>query len=816
MTKPASGISRPDQMLPAFRAITLNRQQLRGRGFLLGNGAGMVLHSPVEVNAGARTMLPSKWFGYSGAGFKYLESQRVWVRRAGRMTLLSRADQTSFEQGLIDAVRTFDVDGVTIRQRFFVPQEMNGFVIVLEADRPLEFMVEPLFDMRRYQDFNTAFDCYSADVTDSDAGPILSAWNHIDGNDGPVLALHASVRTAGSVARMQLLPEEERLVEHSYLKDEHREKLIHSAYAETQEQSPDEAPSWDSYATKVYAPCRIIVEGPATLTYGFGFDGETASRTAAQLTKDSGDRFRRAEESGSAFLSRALFQTGDAQIDLAYGHVASRFNQTLVVRNGPVANGAHGPDTVTGILAGDKYFLDAWKRDENISLEALMLANDYATVRDILDSTWQFQDARTGRLPHIVQPGRPLVYYSSDGTLWALLRLQQYTRLTGDRSLLHAKLSMVERFFEASFKTVRRGLLPSGGTIEKSYLWETWEDTAYTPRDGYPVEIELLWLNALRNYLPDIRGSRADLAGRMEAELERGMNTFQTFFLDGYLADSLDYDFRPRDRLTPNGYIAFTLDHPIPEALARQMVVTAREQLAGRVGVKSLAPRDWPKVFRREFLDDPRNIRGGDLASVGTYNYHRGVEWPWLNHFLVAGELRFGNADTAFKTYVQGQVRSVLHHSGVGGLDELTDIHGPLGADFQAWSMAGFMACLHQFAGIEIDAPAKTISVRPCVPDTWPELMVRRRIASHTFDVTVRSQPSGPHVITVDPSPELPQGHMVRVGTPMGARQDVRTVALNGESQTLDRVSAGHGVAGASEAWIEAPLHKGLTVEFGL
>jgi hypothetical protein len=67
-------------------------------------------------------------------------------------------------------------------------------------------------------------------------------------------------------------------------------------------------------------------------------------------------------------------------------------------------------------------------------------------VRQILESTWQYQDERTGRLPHILRAGEPLMYYSSDGTLWALHRLLQYTAQSADTGLLQAKMPMVERF----------------------------------------------------------------------------------------------------------------------------------------------------------------------------------------------------------------------------------------------------------------------------------------------------------------------------------------------------------------------------------
>jgi len=262
-----------------------------------------------------------------------------------------------------------------------------------------------------------------------------------------------------------------------------------------------------------------------------------------------------------------------------------------------------------------------------------------ATACAILQNTWQCQDERTGRMPHIIRGGEPLVYDSSDGTLWALLRLFEYTTRSGDQSLLRDKMPMVEHFFEASMNFVQRGLLPSGGIIDRAYLWETWEDTPYTPRDGYPVEIELLWLTVLSRFGPVVRESNAALADQMERVLWEGTETFRLFEHDGYLVDSRLYDWQQRRILTPNGYIAFGLEYPLPDDLVRSMVMLGRDQLAGHRGIRSLAPRDWPSVLPATFLADPHNVQGKDMRSVGIFNYHRGIEWEWLNPFFVARRL---------------------------------------------------------------------------------------------------------------------------------------------------------------------------------
>ncbi|SRR5579884_1089770 len=798
---------------PAFTTVHLEGHQLSGRTFLLGNGGGFVLYLPVELNIANRTLVPIKWFGVSEFGRKYLEAARVWIEREGRRTLLNRADQFAFDQTLTEAVRSFHVEGVTVRQRFFVPPRQPACVMTLECDRPATFIVEPQFDMRYYQAFNTDFDGYNVDSVGQELDAALIVGNQIEGPNQTQMDFRCVIRCAGSPMSVEVLPEGERLQERTYLKDEQRQKLIHSIYRETHETAPDEAPIWDSYCNTVFVPAHLRVEAPASLVFAFDPDVKRAEKVAREVVADLHELSRDAEARGEALMDQAMFRCGDAEVDVAYRHVLSRLDSCLVARDVDVRS-QDKTEHLTAIFAGNKYFLDAWKRDENICLGALMLTNDFETMRTILDNTWQSQDQRTGRLPHIIRLGEPLVYFSSDGTLWALRRLADYTRLTADTSLLEEKYGMVEQFFEASLGYVRRGLLPSGGVIQRSYLWETWEDTAFTPRDGYPVEIELLWLDALRCFLPTIGNHNPDLADRLQGTYREGMESFTEFHLDGYLADSLDYQFHPRERLTPNGYLAFLLDHPLPPDLARDMVLVARDQLAGRMGVKSLAPRDWPEQFSAAFVQDAHNIRDKSMMSVGIYNYHRGIEWPWLCPFLLLGELAVGDTQTGYDHYVRGQMRSSLHHSGVGGLDELQDLRGPLGADFQGWSMAGFLACLHDFAGVQVDALEHRIIVRPSIPRSWPHLLVRRRVKNCRFDVEYRPSSEDQRIL-VQAVDEVPAGFQLEIGIRVPEGAMVESIWLN------DQECAPMGwrlqpmpAEAPQEAWMSTDFKSRTEVEF--
>ncbi|MGI8825603.1 MAG: amylo-alpha-1,6-glucosidase [Chloroflexota bacterium] len=778
-------------------AITTDHAHLTNHTFLLGNRAGFALYLPSAQNVRDSTAQAIKWFGASGFGRAFFEALLLWVEVDGRLVALDRTKQTSFAMHLEGATRVYRVGDFEIREQYFVPDELQACVVTIETDLPV--VIKPEFDMRFYQDFNSDFSQYQTEQ----ATDVLEVSNVI-ADVGPgheTMAFFGLVGPSNGPCRIEMLPEAHRFVTKIYVKDELREKMIERVYQETQARAPDEAPIWDRYSTQVYAPALFHLQGPVSFVCAFGGTREEAQSDFSAVQDNIQDLRCGKRENIETLLDASALDTGNRDVDLAYAQVLTRFNDVLVARDATLRAPPVHREHYFAIFAGDKYFMDAWKRDENISLGALLATGDFETARAILDDTWEYQDQRTGRLPHIIRAGEPLVYFSSDGTLWALHRLFEYTKRSGDITLLQTKMSMVRHFFETSLNFVQRGLLPSGGIIDKSYLWETWEDTPYTPRDGYPVEIELLWLTTLADFLPFVRESDAPLAGRMEVALFDGEATFKTFARDGYLVDSLSYDWSQRPILTPNGYIAFGLGYPLPVDLAHSLIVLARDQLAGHRGLRSLAPRDWPLILPAAFLEDPKNVRGKNMRSVGIFNYHRGIEWEWLNPFLVAAELTYGTADHAYKEYVAGQVHEALYEAGYGGLSELHDLDGQVGADFQGWSMAGFIQSLNLFAGIEVDALRREVRVCPSLPSDFPHIRARGRVADLRFVIEYSRPEERMQRLEIRLLNTAPNGYTITVALPI---------------ESGDRITAGtwNGSPTRGDSWTyQAPQGRNLRAE---
>jgi hypothetical protein len=722
------------------REIQIDREGLKGRTFLLGNKRAFSLSLPVGGGVSDTLLHPHKWFGAYLYGRKFFESQLLRAHGSGEH-LLNAGQQTGFTMTLTSARREYQIEGRQCSEEYFVPDGVQGFACTLTGN--LEFSVEPEFDIRFYRALNHSTDAY--EVEEIENGVLVSnvlpsgSYDDVtetflpdDSAELEPLRLFAAVQVIGENTRVEMVPAKRRSRQKLFRKDSQRQRFLTGSAPD--DAKYDHAPLWNQSVSRVYAPVRLHTQGHGTIVYGFGASREEALEQLNAL----GDNllgFQAQKSQGVAeILDRAHFETGSARVDTAYAQVLTRLMDALVARYAVAEDTVlEGPATM--ILAGNQYFHDSWKRDENIALGFLLSLGFYDLARDVIRDTWQLQDEVTGRLPQRIRAGEDPPYHSSDGTLWALWRLYQYWRYSGDESLLYEKLPMVQLFFRRSLDRVVDGMLPSGRTHAPDYLWETWMDTPHTPRDGFPIEIQMLWIACLRVFRPVLEVGDPELERDMQRAELAAWQALQRFNVRGVPADSLDERGEVRDLITPNPYFCFGVGLDLGPEVERAMRDVGRRQLAGKQGIITLAPQDWERVFSPEFLSDRRNVRGRRMQSIGKFNYHRGVEWNWLSQFFVQAELKFGDPDMAYRKYLRRQVDAVLDRAGVGGISELFDLSGTRGPEFQAWSMAGFLEALHAFTGVHIDVPEHRIVIDPQLPDAWPQLSVRKWFGSVPFDV---------------------------------------------------------------------------------
>jgi hypothetical protein len=108
----------------------------------------------------------------------------------------------------------------------------------------------------------------------------------------------------------------------------------------------------------------------------------------------------------------------------------------------------------------------------------------------------------------------------------------------------------------------------------------------------------------------------------------------------------------------------------------------------------------------------------------------------------------------------------------------------------QAWSSYGVQwPVIHNFLGISPDVPAKSLSVVPDIPDSWPGLSVQNlKVGSGTM--TASTSRSGKRY-TTDVS--APAGWKLTIGHTLPAGATVKNVTLDGKAAAYTIVDTTRG-----------------------
>jgi predicted glycogen debranching enzyme len=338
-----------------------------------------------------------------------------------------------------------------------------------------------------------------------------------------------------------------------------------------------------------------------------------------------------------------------------------------------------------GAVAGYPWFGE-WSRDLFTSYEGLFLCTGRADEgRSVLVRA--AGTVSEGMLANTADVGT-LEYNTIDASLWLLHALGRHVAHTGDLDVVAELSGTVVEILSAHRAGTRFGIgvdqatgLLRGGAAGCALTWmdARVDGRPVTPRAGFPVEVEALWINGL--------GTAADLLARVGrphhewvALRERAADAFGRLFRTGGrgLADVVDDAGIARTDLRPNQLLAASLPHgPVTDAAAIAEILTAcRIELATSLGLRTLASGE--PGYRGSHHGGPRER---DQA------YHQGTVWPWLIG-PYADVVRRAGGDVT--TLLDGLY---LHLSefGLGSVSETLDGNAPhaaTGCPFQAWSVA--------------------------------------------------------------------------------------------------------------------------------
>jgi predicted glycogen debranching enzyme len=375
---------------------------------------------------------------------------------------------------------------------------------------------------------------------------------------------------------------------------------------------------------------------------------------------------------------------------------ADQFIITPAGRSEETARAHAFGDEVRTVIAGYHWFTD-WGRDTMISLDGLTLVTGRHVEAGYILRTFAHY-VRDGLIPNMFPEGRQeALYHTADATLWFFHAIARYVEATGDQltlkllyPTLHDILAHHLRGTRFGIRADHDGLLTQGAPgYQLTWMDAKVDDWVVTPRRGKAVEINALWYNALK-----LMEQWAETLGEPPAEYrdhaERARAAFnQRFWFDAgrYLYDVVDAESdRPGrvvddPRCRPNQVLAIALDYPVLDPQRWEPVMQAVfSQLVTPVGLRSLAPDD-PEFKSRYFGD----LRARDAA------YHQGTVWGWLVGPFIDAWLKVFPQDIAGANRALHGIVPHLDEACIGSISEVFDATPPFtprGCIAQAWSVA--------------------------------------------------------------------------------------------------------------------------------
>jgi starch synthase (maltosyl-transferring) len=380
--------------------------------------------------------------------------------------------------------------------------------------------------------------------------------------------------------------------------------------------------------------------------------------------------------------------------------------RTFVVRRGKART----------VIAGYPWFLD-WGRDTLISARGLLAAGLREEVAQLLAVFGRFEDR--GTLPNALYGDDASNRDTSDAPLWYGVLAQEWSGGPGHAGLLSSPVGAQGKTIAEVLRSIATHYIR--GTLngirmdpESGLIWSpshfTWMDTnhpAGSPREGYPVEIQVLWIRLLRQMeelgLPSPEPGWKALAERAAASLE------ERFWLErsGWLSDVLQAGpgtparaAVPTNCFRPNCLFAVSFGLLTGER-ARRLVTAAQRYLLVPGALRSLAPLPVTPplpIYARDgrLLNDPEKPYWGryegDEDTRRKPAYHNGTAWTWLLPTFCEALARAWDfqptAVAAGRTYLRGLTR-LMEEGCLGHIPEIVDGDAPhqaRGCDAQAWS----------------------------------------------------------------------------------------------------------------------------------
>lgn len=331
-------------------------------------------------------------------------------------------------------------------------------------------------------------------------------------------------------------------------------------------------------------------------------------------------------------------------------------------------------------IKGGYHWFDSNTRDTFLALPGIALSGKTDKIfEEVLTSSLKyFYDGLFARdiSTHVVNP-----LFDADTSLWFFWTLQQYEKETKK-----TKKQLWKEYGEtlkAILNTFRSRKRKDMRMDENGLLWTddlsraiTWFDAEsnygpIVPRNGYVVEINALWYNAICYALAMATDSKdKEFLTEWSTLPETISESFkQMFWIESekYLADYANRTNQNTD-VRPNQLIACALDYsPISEKRQRKVLAIITQELLTPRGLRTLSPEN-PRY-------EGESVGPVYVRDKATFN---GSVHPWLLGFYIETNLKlYGNSFVPDAEAILADFEEELNDHGVSCISAIYDGNPP-------------------------------------------------------------------------------------------------------------------------------------------
>ncbi len=351
------------------------------------------------------------------------------------------------------------------------------------------------------------------------------------------------------------------------------------------------------------------------------------------------------------------------------------------------------------IIAGYHWFAD-WGRDTMIAMRGICIAlNKQEEAKLIIRTFLQYLDG--GMLPNRFPDwGEQPEYNTIDATLWLFVVLHDYFETFRDNAFIKEVYPKLKLIIESHIAGTRynihitaEGFLFGGeGIAQLTWMDARIGDYVVTPRHGCPVEVNILWYNALRIF--DSFSTQLKKKNTFTRYIDLFEKNFQTFFWNeafGSLNDVVIPGAMPDSSIRPNMIYAVSLPHSVLDDVKQQRIVTlVQQKLFTPFGLRTL---------EKNHPDFKPTYQGDTWQRDNAY--HQGTVWPFLISDFFMAYLKINSFSKKSVLQVKQWILPLKEHfyndSCLHGISEIFDGDEPTtgkGTIQQTWSVGALLQLL--------------------------------------------------------------------------------------------------------------------------